>query len=398
MGGFGIGIMTKIRVARIITRLNVGGPAYQAALLNHLLAERGYETLLIHGSVPAGEVQFERLLETYPGPTVYCPALSRSVGLKDVKAFFQILRILRDFRPDIVHTHTAKAGLLGRIAAKLAGVKIIVHTYHGHVLEGYFSRPVSQAIIVIERLLARLTSRLVTISSRLTHQLVEQYHIAAADKFATIELGLPLEWFLHLPPRGSLRKEFHIPDDAIVLGSLGRLVPIKNFHRMLDVVAGVIGAMPQKPIHLIIGGTGPLEADLKRYAVRNKIENQVHFAGLVNNLPQFYADIDLAILTSDNEGTPVTLLEAQAAGKYVVAADVGGIGDIIDPQAGILIRPNEARAYVQSLRHVLSNLPAVPESVRAGIVERFSPHRLVENIDDLYKNLLQESGVSAQNR
>ena len=200
--------MGKIKVARIITRLNVGGPAYQATVLNHLLANRGYETLLIHGHIAEGETSFDSLLNEYPLQSIYCKDLRREISpIHDIAALAQIMRILKQFQPDIVHTHTAKAGLLGRIAAQILGVRGIVHTYHGHVFEGYFGGPKAKMILRAERFLAKRTDRLVAISERLKDELCEKSQIAPPKKIVTIEPGLTLERFLKLPERVLFRQK-----------------------------------------------------------------------------------------------------------------------------------------------------------------------------------------------
>jgi glycosyltransferase involved in cell wall biosynthesis len=385
--------MGKIKVARIITRLNVGGPAYQATALNHLLANQGYDTLLIHGQIAQGETSFDSLLNEYPGQTMYCKHLQREISpFHDSLALAQLIGILNRFKPDVVHTHTAKAGLLGRMAAQLLGTRAIVHTYHGHVLEGYFGGPKAKMILRAERFLARGTHRLITISERLKTELAEKFQIAPPEKFTTLELGLPLERFLHLPERGKFRRKFNISDDAILIGTLGRLVPIKNHHRMLAVLSELVRRYPENNINLIIGGTGSLENDLKQAAVNLGLRDRVHFAGLVNDLPAFYADIDLVLLTSDNEGTPVTLLEAQAAGKWVVAPNVGGIGDVLPPH-GSLVHPNNVPAYLAVLGPVIETWPGkftLDSQTRQKIVQRFNLQKLVDNIDNLYKILLNK--------
>jgi len=386
--------MTKTRVARIITRLNVGGPAYQAALLNHLLPQRGYETLLIHGQLSSGETSFDNLLKQFPGPSAFLPTLVRPISPKnDWTALSELTRILRDFKPDIVHTHTAKAGFLGRLAALRTKTNVIVHTYHGHVLEGYFNPLLTRAILMAERFLAKRTDRLITVSKKLANDLSSRFKIAPPEKFAAIELGLPLQRFADLPPRGALRSKLNIPDSAVVFGSLGRLVPIKNFHRMLQVFSRLTQQFPSRDLRLIIGGTGPLENDLKQTARQLNLQNRVVFLGLVDDLEHFYADLDLAILTSDNEGTPVTLLEAQAAGKFVIAPDVGGISDVLDPQMSLLIAPNTVDAYLHAIRPVLENLLKFTDNkrnLRSAVIDRFSPDRLLADIDQLYGNLLRE--------
>jgi glycosyltransferase involved in cell wall biosynthesis len=386
--------MSRLRVARIITRLNVGGPAYQAVILNHLLPKRddGYESLLIYGEISEGESSFESLLSQFSGNSVKCPHLQREISLmNDFRAFRSIEKILRDFKPDIVHTHTAKAGLLGRLAAIRTKTPVILHTYHGHVLDGYFSKMKERFILGLERYMAKRSSRLITISPKLADDLSYKFQIAPREKFSVIELGLPLERFLSLPPRGVFRKKFGIADDTIVLGSLGRLVPIKNFARMIDVFYKLKERPLKQKMVLLIGGTGPLEQDLRQQTRMLELEKDVLFAGLVEDLPAYYSDIDLAVMTSDNEGTPAFLLEAQAAGKMVVAPNVGGISDILCPQAGKLVAGNSVDEYVSAIESILSrwdDYAREAQAVRTGVVQRFSPQRLADDIDGLYRQLI----------
>jgi len=380
-----------VRVARVITRLNVGGPAYQAVMLSCLLRDVGYETLLIYGRCEQDEVQFDRLLRQFPCDVVFCPHLQRSINpLVDAAAVGEVGRILRGFRPDIVHTHTAKAGVVGRLAGKLCGVKRLVHTFHGHVLDGYFSKPAERAIVAVERALSRITDRLITVSNCLAVDLAERLGLAESAGVAVVELGLPLKRFLTPTPRGHWRRRLGIDDGAIVLGSLGRLVKIKNIARMIDVAARVGAMLPDRQIHLIVGGTGPEEQSLRRQIASAGLGGRVHLVGLVELQAEFYADIDLAILTSDNEGTPVTLLEAQAAGRFVIAPAVGGIPDIVSPGTGIVVTPNVTDAYVAAIRSILSGptVPAVTDADRTAVVARFSPARLVNDIDSLYNAML----------
>ncbi len=392
-----------LRIARIITRLNVGGPAYQAVILNHLLSQKyNCETLLIYGKTSPGETFYQSLLNRYPCEHIFFPNLQREINpVNDIRAIRQISDEINKFKPDIIHTHTAKAGLLGRTAASFSKFHpLIVHTYHGHVFSNYFSTLKEKFIISAEKLLARKSNCLIAISKQIKTELTEKFHIAPAEKIRIMELGLPLQKFLKLPERGKLRNSLSIPNNAIVLGSLGRLVPIKNYSRMIKAFDLLITRIKntkntqQQDIRLIIGGTGPLEHDLRNEIKSRNLTDKIFLIGLVEDLPQFYADIDIGILTSDNEGTPVMLIEAQSAGKFVIAPDVGGISDIIYPQCGRTIRPNTAENYVDALIDIITNWDKyknIPETIRREIANRFNIYRLTDDIYNLYQNLYQRS-------
>ena len=394
-----------LRVARIITRLNVGGPAYQATILNYLLKQKyNCQTLLIYGQVCSDEIFYESLLNEYPSESVFCKYLHRDINpLYDILAIRQIKSVLKKFQPDIVHTHTAKAGFIGRTAAKIVCPNAaIIHTYHGHVFNHYFSSAKENIIIKIERALARKSDCLIAISQTLKEELSERFRIAPKDKFSVIELGLPLDKFLSLPPRGKLRQMLGIPENAIVLGTLGRLVPIKNHLRMIRILDLLISNikndenLKSTDIRLIIGGTGQLEQKLKQEAKIRNLSEKIFFPGLIDDLQQFYSDIDIALLTSDNEGTPVMLIEAQSAGRYVIAPDVGGIRDIIYPQCGTIIKPNSPENYVDVLINIMKNrnkYNKISETIRREIAERFSPERLTDDIYNLYQRISNATGT-----
>lgn len=382
----------SLRVARVITRLNVGGPAYQAVTLNHLLAGRGYETLLIAGCCDGTEMEFAGLLEKYPCEMIRCRYLGRRVNvIGDLAATAELSRELCRFSPDIVHTHTAKAGCVGRVAARVASVGAVVHTFHGHVFEGYFSQPITRAILACERTLARMTDMVITPSSRLAGELIEKFKIVSRQRCRVVELGVPLDGLLALPKRGAIRDRLGIGSSAVVLGSLGRLVKIKNFARLIDSFADLVKSLPERDVHLVIGGTGPLDDVLAGRIGSYGLTSRVHMIGFVDNLPQFYADIDVAIMTSDSEGTPVMLIEAQAAGRFVVAPDVGGVADIVADGMGAVVRPNVTKSYTDLLRSMLVRdvIPVASQAARQRVVERFSPQRLADEIDGLYRGLLQ---------
>ncbi len=384
--------MANPKVIRIITRLNVGGPAYQATILNNLLPKMGYDSMLIYGKIDKNEASYESLLKQYPGKTYFAKNLQRKINpINDALALVEIIKIVRKYKPDIIHTHTAKAGTLGRIAAKICKTKIILHTYHGHVLRNYFSKPTEKLFITIEQQLAKKSTRLITLSNSLAADLANILR-TNQNEIITVELGLPLEKFKKLPEKGKLRAQLNIPQQAILLGSLGRLVPIKNYSRMINIFSQLTEILPEKNLHLIIGGSGPLESELRTRTEKLGVKNRIHFPGIIQNLPQFYADIDIAILTSDNEGTPAMLIEAQSAGKITIAPDIGGIRDILCPETGKLIARNQTGPYIKTLSEIIEHWPPKPvtDQTREKIITRFSPQKLAKNITTLYNKLLTE--------
>lgn len=391
--------MRPIRVARIITRLNVGGPAYQAVILNHILEKDcGYNTLLICGSTQPDEDFFSEILSRYPVRIYFCPHLTRNIApYKDLRSFFYIRDILRRFKPHLVHTHTAKAGLVGRLAAACEGIPAI-HTFHGHVFRGYFPSYVGLAFVGAERILARCTERIIAISESQRKELIQTYRIADPAKVVTVELGVPLERFLKLPSRGWYRRLLGVPEDAIIIGSMGRLVAIKNFNLLIRILSELTRVLPSLDIRLFIAGKGLLKDKLERLTRELGMGDRVYFLGSISDLERFYADIDIFILTSINEGTPVALLEAVSSGVISVAADVGGIRDVLPTPPHRLVNSNLVCDYVDIVRQIIEDLErhrkaAQSLELRRSIVYRFSVDRLVADIDRLYKDLLGQRQI-----
>jgi len=347
--------MAAVKIARIITRLNVGGPAYQSLILARDLPER-FETLLITGQVDFGEQQFDSLIDRYPCNIRICKNLQRRIDpIKDTLALISLVRILRKYRPDIVHTHTAKAGTLGRIAARIVGCPVIVHTFHGHVMQGYFSSLANRAIVACERKLAGLADAIVAISPRLAEQIGSYLGEAVRDKLCVVNLGVPLVGLLDVG-ENCLREELCLSSDAVVFGTMGRLVDVKDHDLMINAFGKMVHQLEgQDDVHLLIAGTGPLLDRLKVLAAQLNVAGRVRFLGMVEDLSKFYGAIDAGVLTSKNEGTPVMLLEAMA--------EFAG-----NRQPGLSI--NE----------------------RSALVERFSPQRLTKDIADLYDKLLHNKG------
>lgn len=382
-----------MKVLRVIARLNVGGPARHVVLLDSGLRERGYETLLVHGSVGSGEASLEHLAAERGLPVSKLPELGpRIAALDDLRALIKLVRLTLREQPDIIHTHTAKAGTLGRVAAFLynttrprARRALVVHTFHGNVLSGYFGSTTSALVRGAERTLAAITDCIVTLSPLQREEIVTRFRVAPADRVAVVPLGLDLDRLLALPPLDKRsRAQAH---DGVVIGFVGRFVPIKNLPLLVSAFAGCARDVPG--VTLVLAGDGPSRPDVERAVREAGIADRVRFAGWTEDLTTIYATMDVCALSSTNEGTPVALIEAMAAGRAVVATAVGGVPDLVDPEVnGLLVPSNDREALTQAL----VRLARSPEdrvrfgaAAREAVARRFSPDRLANDIDELYR-------------
>jgi len=392
----------SIRVLRAITRLNIGGPSIQAIELSTRLATRGYRTLLAHGLLGAGEGDMRYLLEpAHPSSVeiVEVPALKRPVSpAEDLHAMNALRRLIDTFRPAIVHTHMAKAGALGRLAAIAwnrtrppAERARLVHTYHGHVLEGYFGGFTSRGFLAIERALARATDRIVAISPRIRDELLVQQRIGTADQYRVVPLGFDLEPFFAVDAgaRAAARRRLGLAASADVVSTVGRLTAIKDQRLFLEVARRVAGRRADAVF--LIAGDGELRPDLERLAQRLGIAPRVRFLGWQRDLPALYAATNVFLLTSRNEGTPVAIIESLASGTPAVATDVGGVRDVISDAAfGALAPLDDVEALSQRVVDWLENTErqrAGGAAARVAMGARFGIHRLLDDIEALYREL-----------
>lgn len=374
--------MSARGVLRLVTRLNIGGPAQQALMLTEMLRPQ-FRTMLAAGTPAPDEGEMSR-----PGVDVEHVPFVRNLDVgADLRALRAVRRLLAGFEPDIVHTHMAKAGTIGRVAVASSRRRArTVHTFHGHVLEGYFSPLAERTFLAVERLLASRTDALVTISPGLRDQLLE-LGIGTEEKFRVIPLGFDLSAFFAVSrPTGVLREAVGLAPDAPLLVSVGRLVPIKN-HELL------IGVVEQLPgVHCAIVGDGERRAALTAEVRARRLQDRVHFLGWRRDLPDLLADADVAVLTSANEGTPVSLIEASAAGVPVVATEVGGVSFVVRPGAtGRLVPSGDGRAFADAVRALLAD-PALRRRLgqagREHVRARFGSAELVGRIGSLYQELL----------
>jgi glycosyltransferase involved in cell wall biosynthesis len=389
-----------MRILRVITRLNIGGPSIQAISLTTRLAERGHATTLIHGRLDRGEGDMTYLAP--PGASLtYVAALCRPIALaNDLHALFALKRLIKEFKPDIVHTHMAKAGMLGRLAALAFNVgrpegsrARVVHTYHGHVLEGYFGAAKTATFIMLERMLARCSDAIIAISPAIRQELLDHHRIGHADQYRIVPLGFDLSAFAAIDDqaRALARQSLGIDPHAHVITTVGRLTAIKQHGLFLDTFARVASQDPAA-IALVVGD-GELRSEVDARAAALGITDRVRMLGWRKDLATINAATDVFLLTSRNEGTPVALIEAMASAVPGVSTDVGGVKDVIpNRQVGRLAPFGDAGALAAAVLELLSDDRLRRElgtAARAHVLERYSVDRLVDDIDLLYQQLTQ---------
>ena len=388
-----------ISLVRIISRLAVGGGTVQAITLTRMLEPR-YQTTLVRGVEGQREGNMHHLVESLGVEPVLVPSLHRELGAADVRAVWEVVRILRRERPAVLHTHSAKAGGVGRLAALLAGrarPQVIVHTFHGHVLEGYFPPLRSAVFRWIERVLAKLTTKLIVVSEEVGRDLI-RLKVAGGDRIKVVELGFDLERFVvsnedRAKLRESLRSDLSIPLDRKVVTLVGRIVPIKRLDRFLAIANRL---REREDIHFLIVGDGELRPQLESSEAARALGERVTWTGFRHDLVPIYCASDVVALTSDNEGTPVSLIEAQAAGVPVVTTNAGGAGDVVeDGISGRVLDREDEYGMANAIIEILGDADLASRFAGAGrrnSLSRFTLARLVRDIDDLYTRLLLENG------
>ena len=386
------------RVVRVIARLNVGGPAWHVVLLS-AGTERRYPTVLVAGNIPRGELDMSGLATELGVELLRIPELGRAVRpLDDLVALWKLWRMFRATRPEVVHTHTAKAGTLGRLAAWLAGVPIRVHTFHGHVFHGYFGRVKTFLFLTVERILARLTTKVVAISPRQADEL-RRYLRVPAERIAVIPLGLDLGRFVAADAaveRQGFRRSIGAGSEVVV-AMVGRLTAIKNHALAIRALARLSGTLPA--FLLVIVGGGEEEPALRNLVARLGLDQSVRFLGWRRDLEAVYYGSDVVALSSDNEGTPVCLIEALACGRPVVATNVGGVPDLLEEgRLGILVPPRDEAAFADALLGVANATGGMNHASTPGssIARRYGVERLVGDVERLYDELVAARPAAPQ--
>jgi len=400
--------MSGVRVHRVIARLNTGGPAMHVVHLTEDLADHGFDTRLIAGSITSDEGDMGYYAAERGVPVTAVSGMTRLLSpWGDLRALLQLYRLFRRERPTIVHTHTAKAGTLGRIAALLARVPVRIHTYHGHVLGGSYFSPAKTAFFRwIERRLAGVSHRLVVLTEDQRTEMATELALAPPERFAVIPLGLELERFAEVDRavcRERIRGELGVRPDTVLVGMVGRMVPVKNHELFLDALAdlrteglgaGVEGA-DAGDFRAAVIGSGERETELRARAARLGIEDGLHWMGWRDDLPELLPALDVLALTSHDEGTPVAILEALAARVPVVSRAVGGVSEILDRgRLGRLVESEDPEAFAAAVREVAADPPSpqLLEEGRRWALERFGRERLARDVAALYREELARTG------
>jgi glycosyltransferase involved in cell wall biosynthesis len=422
-----------MKVVRIIARLNVGGPARHVVWLTEALRGPGMESVLIAGTVPPGEGDMSYFARAHGVEPLIIPEMSREISLKDAVTIWKLYRQLVRLRPDIVHTHTAKAGTAGRVAGLLYKWLVpsvlrlrpravrFVHTYHGHIFHSYYGALKTRLFLLIEKILARIaTDRIIVISPQQYREIHETFGVGRARQFAVIPLGLELEAFKDWPTRRHiLRDELAAGEDEVLVGIVGRLTEIKNHSLFLRAAARYKekrGTTLKRRVRFVVIGDGQLLGPLREEARSLGIAEDVLFLGQRDDAENFYSGLDIVALTSLNEGTPLTLIEAMANERAVVAARVGGVVDLVGDEAhepsstlltegyalcerGVLVRPQDAEAFASALGRLVDD-----EALRRAMGERgarfvereYAKQRLVSDVTGLYQELLHTAAAGAR--
>lgn len=391
----------KIRVLRIINRFNIGGPTFNATFLTRFLSDE-YETMLVGGLPEEDESDSLHIPESYGIEPILIKEMVRNPSLSsDRQAYKRLKEIIREFKPHIVHTHASKAGALGRKAADACKVPIVVHTFHGHVFHSYFGKVKTRLFKEIERNLAKKSHAIVAISERQREELCDVHKICNKKKTHVIPLGFDLQPFhdKRVEGREAKRKELGVSEDTIAIAIVGRFASIKNHDLFFDSMEKVL-AKTDKKLKLFVVGDGMERELIERRAkeLNDKYPNVVELTSWITDIASFNAGMDLVSLTSHNEGTPVSLIEAQAACIPVISTDVGGVRDIVkDGDTGFVVPVNNAELFAEKVLELVENEKKRQKMSQNGwtfVKDTFHYNTLAANMDSLYKELLEKNGVN----
>jgi len=393
------------RVLRIHNRLIIGGPAINVTYLTRYMAPE-FETMLVIGGKDDHEQDAIHLTKDLGIQPVVVHEMRRDIHpLQDGIAYQKIKSLIEEYKPDVVHTHAAKAGVIGRLAAEACNVPVIVHTFHGHVFHSYFNKWQTNMFIHIERYLARKSTGIVAISESQKYELAHVYKICPEEKLEIIPLGLDLDKFRtdQSAKRAKFRSTYKLADDEIAIGVIGRIVPVKN-HSLFVTAAKKLLEKTSRKVRLVVIGDGDMRPQMEEefraagidyayFPEENRNATAICTSWLTA-MDEVLAGLDIVALTSHNEGTPVSLIEAQAAGKPIVSTNVGGVSDVVmHDQCGYVTRPGEAEEFAEGLLKLVESAEQREKFGQFGrdfVQSKFSYQRLVRDMSNYYKRLIEE--------
>ncbi|MCL2064626.1 MAG: glycosyltransferase [Candidatus Cloacimonetes bacterium] len=375
----------------IITRLNVGGASIHVINLSSCL-KKHYDTILVSGTIEPHESDMSYYAEEKNVSIHYLKKMSREIKFyNDLLALWEIYLLIKKEKPDIVHTHTTKAGTLGRIAAFLAGVPTIIHTFHGNIFKGYFSKRKTIFFIYIEKFLSKITTVIIALSEKQKNELID-LNITKHEKIKVIKLGLDFTHILATQNDfGKFREKYNIPIDSLCVAIIGRITAIKNHKLFIDIAE----RLKNKNIYFAIVGDGELRKDIQSEINKRKIDNKVFITGFIKDLKPIYADVDIVLITSFNEGTPVALIEAMINGKIAVSTNVGGISDIVENGInGFYFDDFHVNQFVDTILLFLENKinkASISEKAKKTAKSVFHIDRLINDLISLYENVCSDA-------
>ncbi len=396
-------MQNKKKILRIANRFNIGGPTFNVAYLTRYLDN--YETLLVGGALDDGEDSSNYILEDLGITPRIIPEMKREINPReDYEAYLKLREIIREFKPDIVHTHASKPGAIGRLAAIHENVPVIVHTFHGHVFHSYFGKLKTTFYKVIERYLAARSSRIIAISDGQAHELSKIHTICKPEKIQVVRLGFDLGKFNtdKEAKRLAFRTEWQLAEETVAIVIVGRLVPVKN-HNFLIQAIRKLKELSSAKFQLFIVGDGEERTNIENFCTEAQLrfsatpnpESDVVFTSWIKDVDRVYAGGDVVVLTSLNEGTPVSLIEAQAAGKPIVSTNVGGIKNIVlENKTALLTSTTDIDLFAKHLKTLVEDktlCQTMSESGWEHVKENYHYTRLVKDMDNLYQKLLSEA-------
>ena len=381
--------MKKLKIMRIITRLNIGGPSIHVVNLNYGL-QSDYDCILISGQIEPHESDMSYYADKYKIPVRYLKQLSREISFPgDLIALWEIFKLIKKEKPDIVHTHTAKAGTLGRFAAFFAGVPIIIHTFHGNIFKGYFSPKKTKLFTYIEKVLSLISTKIIAISEKQKQELLN-LKITNTTKISVIKLGFDFSNVLaEKSDHGIFRKKYGISMDKTIIAIVGRITAIKNHLLFINIAEKLLKFYPDLVFPII--GDGDLRQCIEDEILKRNLTDKIFITGFIEDLKPVYSDVDIVLLTSHNEGTPVALIEAMINGKIILSTNVGGISDFIDNNKnGFYFNDPNPDLFVKTLSKILNkeyDTNKISENAKKTASEYFSVNRLINEVKDLYEEL-----------